>query len=81
MYQSDLSDEEWGLVTHHFEHKVLVGKKPIYSKCAIVNAALYISKAVPNGACCPRIIYRGKPFTTIISAGTSEGMGSYTGQD
>jgi hypothetical protein len=44
MYQSDLSEEEWGLVSHHLEHKDPRGKKPIHSKCAIVNAVLYISK-------------------------------------
>jgi transposase len=45
MYQSGLSDEEWMLVSHHFEHKDPRGKKPIHSKCAIVNAILYISKS------------------------------------
>ncbi|SDH77283.1 Putative transposase of IS4/5 family [Nitrosomonas sp. Nm132] len=43
MYQSDLSEEEWGLVSHQLEHKDPRGKKPIHSKCAIVNAILYIS--------------------------------------
>jgi hypothetical protein len=45
MYQSDLSEEEWGLVSRHFEHKDQRGKKPIHSKRAIVNAILYISKS------------------------------------
>jgi hypothetical protein len=45
MYQSDLSEEEWGLVSHHLEHKDPRGKKPIHSKRAIVNAIFYISKS------------------------------------
>jgi putative transposase len=44
MYQSDLPNKEWALVSHHFERKDPRGKKPIHSKCAIVNAILYINK-------------------------------------
>ncbi|MDV6344147.1 transposase [Nitrosomonas sp. Is37] len=44
MYPSDLSDEEWALVAHHFERKDPRGQKPTHSKRIIVNAILYISK-------------------------------------
>ncbi|EAR22206.1 IS5 family transposase [Nitrococcus mobilis] len=44
MYDSDLSDEQWQLIAHHFEPKDNRGAVPIHSKRTIVNAILYINK-------------------------------------
>jgi hypothetical protein len=44
MYQSDLSDKEWALVSHYLVRKEPRGKKLIHSKCAIVDPIRYISK-------------------------------------
>jgi putative transposase len=44
MYDSDLSDAEWGLIAHHFEPKDPRGVKPIHLKRALVNAILYLNK-------------------------------------
>ena len=44
MYPSDLSDDEWGLIAHHFEPRDARGRKPTHAKKDLVNAILYISK-------------------------------------
>lgn len=44
MYQSDLPDKEWALVSHYLVRKEPRGKKPIHSKCAIAHPVRYISK-------------------------------------
>lgn len=45
MYASDLSDEEWRLIEHHFQRNDKRGAVPIHAKRDIVNAILYISKS------------------------------------
>lgn len=42
-YPSDLSDEQWGRISHIFEKKSR-GLKPKYSKRAYLNALLYLNK-------------------------------------
>ena len=44
MYDSDLSDEEWGLIAHHFKPRDTRGRKPTHDKKDLVNAILYINK-------------------------------------
>jgi putative transposase len=44
MYDSDLSDEEWRLIAHHFQPKDNRGAAPTHPKRTIVNAILYINK-------------------------------------
>ena len=44
MYDSDLSDEEWRLIEHHFQPQDRRGAVPIHAKRDIVNAILYLNK-------------------------------------
>lgn len=44
MYDSDLSDEEWDFIEHHFEPVDNRGAEPIHEKRQIVNAILYVNK-------------------------------------
>lgn len=44
MYDSDLSDEEWLLIEHHFQPNDNRGAVPTHAKRDIVNAILYINK-------------------------------------
>ncbi|SFM20951.1 hypothetical protein [Nitrosomonas communis] len=47
--QSDLLDKEWVLVSHHSEQKDACGKKPIHSKCVIVNVVWYVMMYAAKG--------------------------------
>jgi len=40
MYQSDLNDREWELISSYFEPKDPRGRKPIHTKHSIVNAIM-----------------------------------------
>lgn len=44
MYQSDLSNEEWTLIGHHFQPKDRRGHHHKHSKKLIVDAILYVVK-------------------------------------
>ena len=44
MYQSDLSDEEWQLIKHHFEPKDRRGSGHKHAKKALVDAIFYVVK-------------------------------------
>ena len=44
MYPSDLSDQEWELIAHHFEPKDRRGSGHIHSKKRVVDAILYVVK-------------------------------------
>jgi Transposase and inactivated derivatives len=44
MYPSDLSDEGWALIAHHFEPKDRRGSACLHAKKDIVNAILYVVK-------------------------------------
>lgn len=44
MYQSDLSDEEWALIAHHFKPEDRRGRARKYSNKLIVDAILYLVK-------------------------------------
>jgi putative transposase len=44
MYDSDLSDEEWALIEHHFKPKDRRGNTHKHSKKLIVDAILYVVK-------------------------------------
>ncbi len=44
MYDSDLSEEEWALIEHHFQPQDRRGAEPRHAKRDIVNAILYINK-------------------------------------
>ena len=46
MYPSDLSDEEWKLICHHFEPKDRRGSGHKYPKKLIVDAILYVVKGL-----------------------------------
>jgi putative transposase len=43
-YDSDLSDDEWALIEHHFQPQDNRGAEPVHAKRDIVNAILYLSK-------------------------------------
>jgi transposase len=44
MYDSDLSDEEWGLLEHHFQRQDNRGARSVHAKRDVVNAILYLNK-------------------------------------
>lgn len=44
MYPSDLLEEEWALIAHHFEPKDPRGNSHKHSKKSIVDAILYVVK-------------------------------------
>jgi len=44
VYPSDLSDQEWELIAHHFEPKDRRGSGHIHSKKRVVDAILYVVK-------------------------------------
>lgn len=44
MYDSDLSDEEWALIAHHFQSTDKRGAASTHPKRTIVNAILYLNK-------------------------------------
>lgn len=44
MYQSDLSNEEWALIEHHFKPEDPRGRACKHSKKLIVDAILYVVK-------------------------------------
>ena len=69
MYDSDLRDEEWELVAHHFEAKDPRGRKPDHRKRDVVNAILYINKSGASGDCCLTTSRPGKQSMTIIVYG------------
>jgi putative transposase len=62
MYDSDLSDEEWGLIEHHFQRQDNRGARSVHAKRDVVNAILYLNKTAPNGGCCPRASRPGRVY-------------------
>lgn len=44
MYDSDLSNEEWAIIAHHFEPKDRRGNAHKHSKKSMVDAILYVVK-------------------------------------
>ena len=44
MYQSDLKDEEWKLIEHHFSPTDRRGNSHKHDKKTIVNAILYVAE-------------------------------------
>ena len=65
MYPSDLSDEEWQLICHHFEPKDRRGSGHKYPKKLMVDAILYVIKGgipwrlMPNDFPCRNWNQRG----------------------
>lgn len=54
MYDSDLTDDEWQLIEHHFEPKDRRGAASTHAKRHIVNAILYINKSGAQWRMLPR---------------------------
>ena len=44
MYDSDLCDEEWGVIKHHFQRQDNRGAQPGHTKRHVINAILYLNK-------------------------------------
>ena len=63
MYPSDLSDEEWKLICHHFEPKDRRGSSHKHPRKLIVDAILYVVKGgiswrlMPNDFPCWKTVY------------------------
>ena len=63
MYPSDLSDEEWQLICHHFEPTDRRGSGHKHPKKLIVDAILYVVKGgipwrlMPNDFPCWKTVY------------------------
>ena len=63
MYPSDLSDEEWKLICHHFEPKDRRGSSHKHPKKLMVDAILYVVKGgipwrlMPNDFPCWKTVY------------------------
>ena len=63
MYQSDLSNEEWELICHHFEPKDRRGSSHKHPRKLMVDAILYVVKGgipwrlMPNDFPCWKTVY------------------------
>ncbi len=62
MYDSDLSEEEWQLIKHHFEPEDNRGIKPKHAKRDIVNGIFYINKTGAQWRLLPKDF---PPWTTV----------------
>ncbi len=62
MYDSDLSEEEWQLIKHHFEPEDNRGVKPKHAKRDIINAIVYINKKGAQWRSLPKDF---PPWTTV----------------
>ena len=75
MYPSDLSDEEWNLICHHFEPNERRGSGHKHPKKLIVDAILYVIKGGFLGALCRMIFPAGKRCTILFENGTNRVYG------
>ena len=75
MYDSDLSNEEWAIVEHHFNPKDQRGNAHKHPKKLIVDAILYVVKRVSLGGYFLTTFLHGKPFTVTLAAGIKMALG------
>jgi putative transposase len=75
MYDSDLSDEEWGLIEHHFQRQDNRGARSVHAKRDVVNAILYLNKTGAQWRMLPKSFPPWQTCTPTHGGGTGVGHG------
>lgn len=68
-YTSDLTDEQWKLIWHHFEPLPKTGRPRDYSYREILNGVFYVIRTGCQWRNLPKDLPPGRLFTPIIGTG------------